>query len=943
MNQSTNRRIGCFLAALLVGISSQAENPPQKKAPNGATVTAIAIPSPDARPWIYNHWLGSAVDKENLTRELERYQKAGIGGIHIIPIYGVKGAESRFIPYLSPKWMEMMAFAVEEGKRLGLQVDMTTGTGWCFGGPWITKELGGCKVVRAVFPFPADGKLPPQFSRAKIEAVQAFGPNGESKSIGVTSDKRLDWNAPSEGWKVVALGHEAADLKVKRAAPGGEGRMINPFNPEAMRVYLERFSKAFDQPGTVKPRAMYHDSYEYYGTDWSPALLEAFEQRRGYKLQDELATFAGQGDPKRVARVRCDYRETLSDLQREAFSLWSVWCKQRGILTRNQAHGAPSNFLDLYALADIPETEMFGHGGPDPRISQFDENIGKADRDVLISKFASSSAHVAGKLLTASETGTWLAEHFCESFEELKGLIDLFFLSGVNHVFFHGSPYSPDDAAWPGWLFYAATQYTPRNPLWREAPTLNGYIERCQSLLREGRPDNDLLLYWPVHDLWTKGAVFMFGVHQREWLTQESTGKAARLLWNQGFGFDYVSDALLAPLRTEENLICGPDGAAWKAVLIPSSRCMPVATLEKLINLAKEGAAILFENQLPADVPGLGNLEARQEQMKQLLSQLSFTELRPGVRCASVGKGRVMVGTINELLAASAIQREKLADHPGLKYVRRKSGNQWIYFLVNHATAPLAASLPLAVNVTAATAFDPMTGKSGAVPVTVVGDSRKVALRIEPGHSLFLRTSTIGPQRETLQPMGFAQPGRESSVINGPWQVEFVAGGPTLPNTFAMSDLKSWAENGDPACEAFSGTARYCTTFDFTGNAAVSLLLDLGDVRHVCRIRLNGKEVGSLIMRPYRIKLAPGVLKARGNQLELEVSNLGANRVRDLDRRKVPWKIFHEINFVNIKYAPFDASNWPVMKSGLLGPVRLVEEATEGALPRESLGPRVVP
>jgi hypothetical protein len=761
MNQFMNRSIGCFLAALLVGTPSQAENATLREVPNGARATAISIPSGDARPWIYNHWLGSAVDKENLTRELERYQKAGIGGIHIVPIYGTKGAESRFIPYLSPKWMEMLAFAVAEGKRLGVQVDMTTGTGWGFGGPSITPELGGCKMVRAVFPFPADGQLPPQFSKAKIEALQAIGPDGQTKPLGLTPERRLDWTAPAEGWKVVALGHEPVDLKVKRAAPGAEGRMINPFNPEAMRVYLERFTQAFDQPGTVKPRSMYHDSYEYFDTNWSPALLEAFEKRRGYKLQDELATFAGQGDPKRVDRIRCDYRETLSDLQRETFSLWSDWCKQRGILTRNQAHGAPSNFLDLYALADIPETEMFGHGGPDPRFSRFDENIAKADRDVLISKFASSSAHVAGKPLTASETGTWVAEHFCESFEELKGMIDLFFLSGVNHVFFHASPYSPDDAAWPGWLFYAATQYTPRNPLWREAPTLNGYIERCQSLLREGRPDNDLLLYWPVHDLWTKGTSFMFGVHQREWLTQESTGRAARLLWNQGFGFDYVSDALLAPLRTEENLIYGPDGAAWKAVLIPSSRHMPVATLEKLLSLAKGGATILFENQLPADVPGLGNLEARQEQRKQLLSQLSFTELRPGVRSASVGKGRVMVGPINELLAASAIQREKLVDHPGLKFVRRKSGNQSIYFLVNHATTPLEASLPLAANVGSATAFDPMTGKSGAVPVTVVDGSRKVALRIEPGHSLFLKTSPMAPQRRKLQPMGFAKPGRE--------------------------------------------------------------------------------------------------------------------------------------------------------------------------------------
>lgn len=903
------------------------------------------LPSPaaqmtdNARPWIYNHWMGSAVDKENLARELERYQKAGIGGIHIVPIYGAKGAESRFIPYLSPKWMEMLAFAVEEGKRLGLQVDMTTGTGWCFGGPWITPELGGCKMVIQTFPAPADGKLPSILAKTKIEAIQAVGPKGERQSVGLTPDGKLNWTAPSPGWKVVVLGYELLDWKVKRPAPGGEGRMINPFNPEAMRVHLQPFTKAFDQPGMVKPRAMYHDSYEYFGTNWSPDFLKQFEQLRGYKLQDELAAFAGLGDPKRAARVRCDYRETLSDLQVTTFSLWAQWCKERGILTRNQAHGAPGNLLDLYALSDIPEIEMFGHGGPDPLKSQFDEHLcdallGNTDRDPLVSKFASSSAHVAGKPLTASETWTWIAENFCESFEEMKAMADLLFLSGVNHAFLNQCPYSPDDAAWPGWVFYAAAQYNPRNPLWREAPTLNGYIERCQTALREGRPDNDLLLYWPVHDLWSnKVGAFQFTVHHRGWLTSESLGKAALLLWNQGFGFDYVSDALLAPLRVENQAVSGPDHTLWKAVLVPSTRQMPVETLNKLLSLAQAGATVLFENQIPADVPGLGNLAVRQEQMRQLVAGLSFTDLQPGVRQAQLGKGRILVGKIDGLLAASRITREKLVDNPGVKFVRRKTGDGWIYFIVNHNTAPLDTVVPLAVNGDSAIATDPLTGTTGTVPVQTIGDSRQVALRIEPGHSLILHAFSSPVSGNKDLPMLFHRPGKEIATLRGSWQVDFIAGGPSLPKAYETTDLKSWTQNGDPATESFAGTARYRTTFDLPRDATKeTLLLDLGEVRSVCRVRLNGQELGSRIMHPYRFLLAPESLKPKGNQLEVEVSNLPANRIRDLDRRKVSWKIFYEINLVSIVYGPFDASNWPVMDSGLLGPVILKAQTNEGLL-----------
>ena len=115
----------------------------------------------------------------------------------------------------------------------------------------------------------------------------------------------------------------------------------------------------------------------------------------------------------------------------------------------------------------------------------------------------------------ASETGTWLDEHFTETLGDMKQLVDDFFVSGVNHVFYHGTCYSPDEAAWPGWLFYAATEMNPRNAIWHDVPALNAYIARCQSILQAGRPDNDILLYWPIHDLWhnPEGIVQNFTVH----------------------------------------------------------------------------------------------------------------------------------------------------------------------------------------------------------------------------------------------------------------------------------------------------------------------------------------------------------------------------------------------------------------------------------------------
>ena len=277
------------------------------------------------RPWAYNWWLGSAVDPENLARELRRYRDGGLGGIHIIPIYGAKGAENRYIDFLSPKWMEMMSFTVKEARGLGLGVDMTTGTGWCFGGPMITPELGGQSVKTATVAVAAGEQPKRKFKN--VAALQAVAADGTRLDLmpKVKKDGKLDWQADNRAWTLYALETRFSGKMVKRAAPGGAGPMLNPFSAESMRRYLEPFTQAFAAPGVERPRAMYHDSYEYYDAQWAPELPVEFAARRGYRLADELPAFACKGTADRVARVRADYRETLSDLMVErVFPQWTA-------------------------------------------------------------------------------------------------------------------------------------------------------------------------------------------------------------------------------------------------------------------------------------------------------------------------------------------------------------------------------------------------------------------------------------------------------------------------------------------------------------------------------------------------------------------------------------------------------------------------------------------
>jgi hypothetical protein len=846
----------------------------------------------ETRPWAYWWWMGSAVDKENLTREMQRYRDAGMGGVHIIPIYGAKGYEPRFIEYLSPKWMEMLGHAVKEGERLGLGVDMTTGSGWCFGGPNVTERDACAAVAVDRFDVAAGGRVEARFDRRSTQALAAFSSNGEKVDLTgrIGADGRVDWTAGEGSWQVYAVSQSLCRTPVKRAAPGGAGPMLNPFSGEAMRHYLERFTRAFSGPA-AKPRAMYHDSFEYQA-NWSPALFDEFERRRGYKLQLELPALFGEETADRAARVKSDYRETLSDLMIEEFILaWTGWCRLQGIRTRNQAHGSPGNLLDLYAAADIPETEMF-HG----------------DRSTIVSKMASSAAHAAGRRLVASETGTWLKEHFNETLADLKDLADQLFAAGVNHIVYHGTCYSPDDAPWPGWLFYASTQMNPRNPFWRDVPALNAYVSRVQSVLQSGRPANDVLLYWPIYDLWhdAKGRNINLTVHRRDWLEQQPVGSAAQRLLKRGYRFDFVSDRQLAAAQARGGQVVMP-GGSYRAIAVPACERMPLATLEKLNELAGAGAAVVFERGLPTDVPGLNRLEERRARLKTLLGLL---------------QPRIRTGSFEATLPAAGAQREPLADVPGLEFIRRDSGNGHWYFISNRGAEAKAldAWVPLAVRASSVAIMDPMTGRAG------VGQWRRgkdggteVRLALEPGESVVLQTSAggkfNGPRWRYWQASG------RPVGVAGTWQVTAVEGGPGLPGGFETAELGSWAGRGG-AWESFGGTARYSITFDGGSAAAGAVWIDLGQVRESARVRLNGEDLGTVFMAPYRVK-AEG-LRRSGNRLEVEVTNLAANRIRDLDRRKVVWRNFYDINLVNINYKPFDASGWPVRDSGLLGPVSMI-------------------
>jgi hypothetical protein len=912
-----------------------------------------------AKPWTRWWWEGSAVNKKDLTWNLEQYQKAGLGGVEITPIYGIHGYEKEFIDFLSPQWLEVFKHTLNESKRLGLGVDLANATGWPFGGPWVkdedasktvyfktysvnggeqlkdlvqykqetfirtannknasidsikqpvyvNKNLQALALDQIVYP----GNLP-------LQALMAYGDNGAVLDLTskVDASGKLNWTAPAGKWNLYALFVGLHGKMVERAAPGGEGYAIDHFSEKAANNYFKRFDQAFKGVDISYLRAFFNDSYEVDDargqSNWTPLLFEEFKKRRGYDLRDHLPALFGKDVANKNVRVLYDYRSTIDELILEHFTqVWKKWGATKGAMVRNQSHGSPANTLDLYDAVDIPETE---------------------GNDILRFKFATSAANVSGKPLASSESATWLNEHFLSSLGDVKKAIDLYFLGGVNHIFYHGTEYSPKDAPWPGWLIYAAVHFQPTNPQWKDFHALNNYITRVQSFLQKGRPNNDVLLYYPLIDRYSvPGNVMLqhFDGMERNFEGTDFEHVSKWMLEN-GYGFDFFSDRQLKKFKTVGSSV-QTGGNNYQVILLPANKLVTNESLSKLLELAKNGATVLIYKNLPSDVPGWNDLDKRRKTFQSLTTQLSFKE-DGKIKRANYGKGGFIVSNdLDALLDAAKVRREN-ASEKGLSLIRRKNNDGTVYFINNRGNKAVDEWVPFSVNANSVALFDPMFGKTGLVKWRKANNGIEVRLQLQPFESIIVQTYAA---KKAGNAFAYIQPSGSSTEINGKWTIEFLNGGPVLPQKTTIDKLSSWTELPGDDVKNFSGTAKYSTDFEKPNGNAKAYILSLGNVHETAEVLLNGKRLATLVGPNFKLLVSSSDLK-QNNKLEIVVANLMANRISYMDKNNLPWKIFYNTNMParrreNLgKNGLFDASSWKPLPSGLLGPVTLTAAGYE--------------
>ncbi len=570
-----------------------------QQAPDIAAVRARFVDPPaDSRVMMRWWWFGPAVTRDELAAEMRRMKEGGIGGFEIAAVYPLAVDDPpsglRNLPYLSREFLDAIAFTAREARALGLRMDLTIGSGWSYGGPYITPELSATRIRsdrREIAPGVSRIERPHPYEHDRL--VAAFVGRGSAQEVDVSSFREIDIAGngslmvpQADGPRVLVFYYASPTGQVvKRAAVGAEGYMLDHFSRPALQTHLrEAGDKLLAAAGPGGVHAVFCDSLEVNDADWTSDLLAEFQRRRDYDLRP-LLPIAEFGNGDRADAIRRDYGRTLTELFSERFlGTMREWASSHGVQFRMQNYGMPPASLSSHASIDIADGEGFEW------------------RTLSASRWASSAAHLFGKPIVSSETWTWLhSPAFRATPLDLKAEADLHFLSGVNQLIGHGWPYSPPQAGNPGWMFYAAGAYSDKNPWWPVMPDVARYLQRVSFVLRQGEPVADFALYAPTEDAW---ALFRPGAPQHLNLfatIRELIGtRIVPAILDSGHAFDVIDDGTLDQARRRH----------YAAIVLPAVKHIPESTRRWLDEYVAAGGRVLTADEfftgraadLPADV-----------------------------------------------------------------------------------------------------------------------------------------------------------------------------------------------------------------------------------------------------------------------------------------------------------------------------------------------------
>lgn len=909
--------------------------PPRSTAQQGESLALLeksfANPPDDCRIMMRWWWFGPAVTKPELQRELEQMKAEGIGGVEIATLYplALDDPKTGFHnqKFLSDEHLDAIVFAANTARKLGLRVDITLGSGWPFGGPHIpvTQAAGELRVETVPVSAGTDSVAVPDVATGEqlISVFLAPVTEGQvtlqdAKQVSSIVNGRLRISPPLDvARNAIFFISSRTGMTVKRPAVGAEGFVLDHYDRNAIKTHLhavgDRLMEAF---GGQPPYAVFSDSLEDYGSNWTSDLIEQFRIRRGYDLTPYLPALIGDMGPLTTA-VRHDWGRTLTELANERFlTPVHAWAQQHHTLFRSQTYGFPPVTLSGNRYADLPEGE------------------GKASllmwREFSDVRWAASAGHLFSRPVISSETWTWLhSPAFRATPLDLKAEADLHFLQGINQLVGHGWPYSPPEAGEPGWRMYAAAALNTHNPWSFVMPDLALYLQRVSFALRQGKPANDVALLLPNDDVWSTFSVrtnSMNPVISRggyntvgsnfsidESLDHSLVNAVIPQVLDAGFNVDFIdADAIDSA------------GIPYPVLILPAIDRLPLATYQKIEEYARHGGVVIAAHSLPARAPGVLQADSDGRQIREISQRVFQTSNAAG---HFISDEKELGSALATYLPADVILSPRT---PRIGFIHRKLVAGDLYFVANTSNQSHHVQATFRHAAKHAEWWDPFTGQ-----ISAVENPTAVDLDLQPYESRLILFSDSATVLEKRQP-----PSRIPSKtveLSTDWKVTFTG----TNQTIAMPRLRFWSE--DPTFKYYSGQASYLRTFDLSPedlNSGTNGVLDFGQgtpieepnplpefsmkayfegpIREAAEVYVNGKAAGFVWHPPYTIDVTR-FLTVGTNTLRIVVGNTAINSMAG---RALPtYRLLNE-RFGG-RFTPQDMGNLQALASGILDGLRL--------------------
>lgn len=905
-------------------------------------------PAKQYRPMVRWWWNGDRVVEKEILRELDVLQAAGIGGVEINPIRFPAEADpmnTRALTWMSDEWLDMLEVALRGTKERDMTCDMIVGSGWPYGGEFLSRKDQTQMVALGTRPFTGPGHI----HLARQELLDSVSPhfvspynNVEKELFGVTlvpyrlnttdaaqhiddqrSDDFIEFDLPAGDHILYFLVKLTGFMAVINGAPGASGPVLNHYSEQAVTSYLNRLSDKLS--ARIGPlgghfRAFFTDSIELEGANWCDDMFIQFHKRRGYDLSPWLPfilfkvgemgnvvseKYGADFSPAFKAQtdlVRYDFEITRHELFQERFvATFASWCTRNGVKSRMQAYGMDLDAIAAGMMVDIPECETWIQSEKIEAFGIGDYRQGRSY--TMINKFVSSAAHLSGKQLISCEEMTNTDDPFHTSLERIKVAGDQSMLSGVTQSVLHGFNYSPPNAPFPGWVRYG-TYFSERNTWWPYFKLWVDYKARLSALFQHSVMQADIAIVPPSADLASR-----YGF-QRDPFPKTVDPPYLYKLWEvihqNGSGCDYLTEEIIRQSTVSQGRLLFRD-RYYKAIFLPDVESIHPVTAQRLKAFVESGGTLLCIGKAPYRAAGLIDNAAESRAVHEIIQSLqSNYPLRTPVLTMNEDD---MVNWYREVQKKYGLAPDVSINKPTdyISQLHYVSGSLDIFFFSNYgpqethtfeATFPIKDKTPWL--------WDAESGERAPYPTS--GPKNALMITLGPSESRLIvfeksAASSGSVIASKLLPAAISSPISQQTIA-GPWNVTFLhVDGATQSRV--LQNLIDFSQYED--LKSFAGTIIYNNQFR-VDHSSLHFVLDLGHLHGISKLEINGHVIGTRWYGEHRYNISGALIRGENKVTITIVSTLG-------DYMKT---------LTNNKAARVWTEDTPFYPLGLTQPVRLI-------------------